>query len=191
VAVDIQKVIDALVSIQRTTTDGNVKERMGPLIDNLNAYVKDESALTDGLKSQLATLQQANDGLQKDNTVLRQQLTKFEGVTSASPLNLAAAFKNVVDAIQAGARGSAGVGTTIKALDIEVKSMVQVQDDKTTVLLLPSIGTQVRPESLSTMRVSFGAIPVASTPPAGTGAHHPDPEPPAHIPPASKPSTGD
>lgn len=177
-AVDILKVMETLASIQQTTTDGRVKELMGPLLVDLRTFVKDENANIDSLKATVETHQQANDALRIADADLRQQLSKYECITSATPLNLAKAFKNVVDEIQAGARGSPGVGTTIKALDIEVKTILQVPDEKSTVLLFPSIGSQVRPESLSTLRVSFGAIPVA-----GTQAVNPEVQPPGAGPP--------
>jgi hypothetical protein len=47
-------------------------------------------------------------------------------------------------------------------MDIEVKGLVQVQD-KETVLVLPGLNSSIDANALSTLRVSFGAIPVAVT----------------------------
>jgi hypothetical protein len=82
-----------------------------------------------------------------------------EQVTRVEPLDLARSFRGVIDEIQAEARQSAVAGVTIKAMDIEVKGLVEAAPGATR-LVLPSSATQVDPNALSTLRVSFGVVPV-------------------------------
>lgn len=81
-----------------------------------------------------------------------------------SPLDVANAFRQVVDQVQTEARESPGVGTTIKSLDLEVKAFVHVEDDGATALSFPPPDAAVDASSLSTLRISFGAIPGAVPP---------------------------
>src|SRR5262249_274991 len=92
-------------------------------------------------------------------------------------LSVANSFKTVVDSIQAQARQAPGVATTVRSMDVEVKGLVQVQPDLTTVLVLPTAGSGIDPNLLSTLRLSFAAVPVA--------APLPRPAPPAPPPPAA------
>ena len=56
------------------------------------------------------------------------------------------------------------MGTTIKSLDLEVKAFVHVEDDGVTALSFPQPDAAVEAGSLSTLRISFGAIPPAVPP---------------------------
>jgi hypothetical protein len=82
---------------------------------------------------------------------------------SVSPLDVANAFKQVVEQVQAEAREAPGVATTIKSLDLEVKAFVQVEEGETA-LAFPKPDAEVDASTLSTLRVSFGAIPSALPP---------------------------
>jgi len=103
-------------------------------------------------------------------------------VSRASPIDIAKSFRAVVDEIQADARAAPEVGVTIKSMDIEVKGLVEVDEDKTA-LVLPSAKAQIDPSALSTLRVSFGAVPVL--PPAEAPR---EPEPPRVAPRRRRPS---
>jgi hypothetical protein len=81
-----------------------------------------------------------------------------------SPLDVANAFRQVVEQVQTEAREAPGVGTTIKSLDLEVKAFVQVDRDGETALAFPKPDAEVDSSALSTLRVSFGAIPSAVPP---------------------------
>jgi hypothetical protein len=83
---------------------------------------------------------------------------------SMSPLDVANAFKQVVEQVQNEAREAPGVATTIKSLDLEVKAFVQVDRDGETALAFPRHDAEVDASALSTLRVSFGAIPSALPP---------------------------
>ena len=88
---------------------------------------------------------------------------------SMSPLDVANAFKQVVEQVQTEAREAPGVGTTIKSLDLEVKAFVQVNGDGETALAFPKPDAEVDASALSTLRVSFGAIPSALPPEQPSG----------------------
>ena len=83
---------------------------------------------------------------------------------SMSPLDVANAFKQVVEQVQNDAREAPGVATTIKSLDLEVKAFVQVDREGETSLAFPQHDAEVDASALSTLRVSFGAIPSALPP---------------------------
>ena len=78
---------------------------------------------------------------------------------------MANAFRQVVEQVQTEARESPGVATTIRSLDLEVKAFVQVDDSGETALTFPHPDAEVDASALSTLRVSFGAIPTATPPP--------------------------
>src|SRR5262249_60338241 len=73
-----------------------------------------------------------------------------------------------------------------KSRDSEVRGRAPVSRDKTTQLVLPAAGSAIDAAALSTLRISFGAIPVAGTQaaptPAPAGSARPAPAPPAPAP---------
>jgi hypothetical protein len=91
-------------------------------------------------------------------------LEDFLRAPKTSPLDVAKAFREVIDQVQTEARESPGVATTIKSLDLEVKAFVHVEDDGATALSFPPPDAAVDASSLSTLRISFGAIPAAAPP---------------------------
>lgn len=86
-----------------------------------------------------------------------------------APLDLAQSFRQVVDSVQAEARAAPGGATTIQSLTVEVKGLVQVDASGKTSLVLPQTGAGVDPQALSTLHISFAAIPGAVAPPPATG----------------------
>jgi hypothetical protein len=195
VAATIDDILSRLAKLQDATTDGRVKEQLPGIVKDLKSYAQDQEternklqdalnqqkATIDKLTSTVATLQQTNADQTKQIEELKKRLAGSE--SSATPLNLATSFKGVIDAIQAEARQTPGVATTVKSMDIEVKGLVQVSSDKATQLVLPAVGSTIDPNALSTLRISFGAIPVAGTPARPTS---PAPATPA---PATPPTT--
>jgi len=103
---------------------------------------------------------------------LKIQLAGTEQVTRASPVDLARSFRAVIEEFHTEAREAEDVGVAIKALDLEVKGLVEV-DERTTTLVLPSAGAAVDPTALSTFRVSFAAVPAVPA----EEAPEPPPEP--------------
>jgi hypothetical protein len=82
-------------------------------------------------------------------------------------------FRKLMDTIQQDARlpRAGEAATTLKNLEIELKGLVVIEEDEARIVP-PQPGSQVDPGLLSTIRLSFGTIPVL----------RPQPEPP---PPAS------
>jgi hypothetical protein len=85
--------------------------------------------------------------------------TRPDEASRIEPLELARSFRGVIEEIQAEARQSEVAGVTIKAMDLEVKGLVEAAPGATQ-LVLPSSQTEVDPGALSTLRVSFGVVPV-------------------------------
>lgn len=182
----IDDILTRLAKLLDATTDSRVKEALPGVIKDLKAYAQDQETqrnkLLDTLNQQKSTIDELQGtvaALQKTTAdqaqqidALKKQLAGVGAASSATPLNLATSFKGVIDAVQAEARQTPGVATTIKSMDIEVKGLVQVSSDQATQLVLPAVGSAIDPNALSTLRISFGAIPVA-----GTAAATPAPTP--------------
>jgi hypothetical protein len=78
---------------------------------------------------------------------------------AVTPLNLAQSFREVVESVQAQARAAPGDAATIQTLNVEVKGLVQVDANGETNLVLPHTGAAVDPQMLSTLSISFAAVP--------------------------------
>ena len=135
-------------------------------IAKLTAQIAEGDKQISELKTQLAA---------KDSEIaaLKDQLAGSTQVTRASPSDLAKSFRAVINEFHAEAREADDVGVAIKTLDLEVKGLVEVDEQKTT-FVLPSAGTAVDPTVLSTMRVSFSTFPLVTAP-----APAPAPSPPS------------
>jgi TolA-binding protein len=122
-------------------------------------------------QSKISDLEVANSDLQQQNLRLTEELDRLRkttgGVSSTAPGDLARSLRDVFDTIQSEARSAAGVGVTVKSMDVEMKSLVEVSSAGVTGLVFPAAGAAVDPNTLSTLRMSFGAIPVAAPPAAG------------------------
>jgi hypothetical protein len=112
------------------------------------------------------------EGKDKEIAELKSQLGGADQVTRASPSDIAKSFRAVMDEFHTEAREAEDVGVAIKTLDLEVKGLVEVDEQKTT-LVLPSAGAAVDPTALSTFRVSFAAVPAV----AAEAPPEPPPEP--------------
>lgn len=108
----------------------------------------------------------------KEIADLKAQLGGADQVTRASPSDIAKSFRAVMDEFHTEAREAEDVGVAIKTLDLELKGLVEVDEQRTT-LVLPSAGAAVDPTALSTFRVSFAAVPALPT----EVAPEPPPEP--------------
>ena len=108
------------------------------------AYLKEAAALA-------ARLQQ--DDLRKEAAI--------------RPEDFAKRFRSLIDTIQVEARkgGEGDVATTLKSLDVELKGLIVVEKDEAR-LVTPSPTQPVDPGQLSTIRMSFGSIPVLPSAPA-------------------------
>jgi hypothetical protein len=108
----------------------------------------------------------------KEIAELKAKLGGADQVTRASPSDIAKSFRAVMDEFHTEAREADDVGVAIKTLDLEVKGLVEVDEQRTT-FVLPSTGAAVDATALSTFRVSFAAVPAV---PAEV-APEPPPEP--------------
>jgi hypothetical protein len=108
---------------------------------------------------------------EKDKLIEELKQQQEAQVTRASTSDIAKSFRTLIDEFHAEARDADEVGVAIKALDVEIKGLVEVEEKKTT-LVLPTSGAALEPSALSTLRVSFATVPVvpAEEPP-------PPPEP--------------
>lgn len=146
-------------------------------INNLTKTVTDNQAAITSLQNQNDNLKLQVSTQQATIDKLKAQLAAAAAAPpSASPLDLADSFRKVVDQIQTQARlqAASGPATTIRSMDIEVRGLVNVQNGSTS-LVLPSIATPIDPAQLSTLRLSFAAVPPAgrTSPPAVTGISPP------------------
>jgi uncharacterized phage infection (PIP) family protein YhgE len=150
---------DALTKIQADVRDfaqerSTERDRLQAIVTGLQAQVTQGATTIAQLNQTIAT--QA-----AEIEPLKAQAASMGDVTQSTPLDIAKSFREVMESIQGEARNAPGVGTTIKGLEIEVKGLVQVTDNATN-LVLPNIGTVVDSNALSTLRVSFGAVPVVA-----------------------------
>lgn len=79
-------------------------------------------------------------------------------VSRVEPVELARSFRGVIEQIQQEAREADVAGVTIKAMDLEVKGLVEAAPGATR-LVLPSIAAELDSNALSTLRLSFGVVP--------------------------------
>lgn len=80
---------------------------------------------------------------------------------AVKPYDLAQPFRSMIETIQNQAREpqEGDVAATLKAVDVELKGLIVVEEDETRVVT-PRISQAVDPAMLSTIRMSFGSIPV-------------------------------
>jgi hypothetical protein len=90
-----------------------------------------------------------------------------------TPLDLAQSFKQVVESVQAQARAAPAGAATIQSLNVEVKGLVQVDASGQTNLVLPQTGASVDAQTLSTLHISFAAVPGTGGPSAAAAGQPP------------------
>jgi chromosome segregation ATPase len=111
------------------------------------------------------------NALQAEADGLRDQISKHAAeATTATPQDLAGHFARVVEDLQAEAmaRTDRKIVSTMRSFEVELKGIVQADEEtKTTRLILPAAG-EVDPNQLSTLRMSFAAIPTLWREPRAT-----------------------
>jgi hypothetical protein len=186
-AVDIVSVVavfDRIREINTLPALQDFKPMMVRAAADLRAYLTDQQTQINSLQTQVTNLIASTNQNQARIAGLTNQINELNaevmtkqkiidelnarqgGESSpASPLKLATSFKSIVDQIQQQARADTGSGaaTTLRNMDIEVKALVTVQGSEP-VLFLPSPGSTVDSNQLSTMRLSFAAIPTLPPP---------------------------
>jgi hypothetical protein len=90
--------------------------------------------------------------------------------------DLAKGFRSVIQTIQREAFDEAvgDVGTTLKALDIELKGLIVVEDNEARVVP-PAPGAEIDAGQLSTIRMSFASVPLMRAPEPVTPEQPPGP----------------
>src|SRR5439155_25867408 len=187
---NIGDVVTKLNNIQNIKTIDDFKvqqESLVQAVENLKVHLTDQDTQINGLNQQIASGQLQITSITSQDELLEHQVSnqlatihqlkaRLNAISAApppaTPIALADSFRKVVDQIQTQARlqSASGPATTIRSMDIEVKGLVNVQDGNT-VLVLPTPGSQLDPNQLSTLRVSFAAIPATgrAAPPTVTG----------------------
>ena len=158
---DIQPVLDLLDSARQALAGvpqaQAASAQLAQAREQLAVYAQQRDAEAAQLQVTNATLQQQLVAAQAEVARLHEQVD--EAPPTTTPVDLARSFRDVVDTVQSEARTAPGIGVTIRSMDIEVKGLVTV-DQQGTSLVLPQPGTGIDAGALSTLRVSFGAIPV-------------------------------
>jgi hypothetical protein len=184
--------------VVKGTTDQRMRLQVTQLQDEIKTFASDQDAQQQQLRQTIASdqatltqLQAAHQALQTHANELQSQVADLQKrldaeavVTRSTPVDLVQSFRTLIEQIQSEARGASEVGVTIKSMDVEVKSLVEVDQNQTS-LVLPSVKSGIDAGQLSTLRLSFGAVPTVQAssetepPPPPTP---PPPPPPRPIP---------
>lgn len=123
----------------------------------LRELVKEQSA-------RMRTLLQEQQAAIEEAQKIVSQLGSGETPPTSRPAHpeaLARQFRTVIERIQLDARQpkTGDVGTTLKSLEVELKGLIVVEDDEARILT-PSPGRAIDSGTLSTIKMSFGTIPL-------------------------------
>jgi IPT/TIG domain len=158
---DIQPVLDLMEAAQRVISGlpqpQSALDALAQARERLVAYAQQRDADEAQLQAAYGRLEQQLNAAQADMSRLREQIDSQ--APAATPIELARSFRDVVGTVQSEARAASGVGVTIRSMDVEVKGLVTV-DQQGTSVVLPQPGTGIDAGTLSTLRLSFVAIPV-------------------------------
>ncbi len=134
---EIEPILERLAKLRERIEQPEVQEELAALEKELRAYASERERLIEELRAAAG---------------------EEPPVSRVAPADLARSFTDVIQKIQSEAREAEYVGVTIKAMDVEVKGLVEVEEERTA-LVLPAAAAAIDPALLSTLRVSFGAIP--------------------------------
>ncbi|HZP00767.1 MAG TPA: hypothetical protein VFD30_10775 [Terriglobia bacterium] len=179
--IDLGNVVKTLDKIRDISQlDPATRKQLVSSVDDLKTGLQDLETERNGLlttlnenKTTIASLQAENSNLKRDSAAkdatIEDLKKKLAAATSppqgTKPLDLANSFKSVVDRIQQEALQSGGMATTVKSMDLELKVLVN-QKDQDVLVVLPTPTAPIDPNQLSTLRVSFGAVPGVAPPAA-------------------------
>jgi hypothetical protein len=116
----------------------------------------------------LSFTKQLNDLQNEQEDVLQNALRLSKELSQQGPppkpvgaIDIARQFRSVIDKLQLEARVPQGEesAATVKSLDIELKALIVVEDDEARIVT-PAPGRTFEPGQLSTIRMSFGSIPL-------------------------------
>ncbi len=182
-----------------------LQPKLTAAITELRSYITTKDALVSDLQTRLGAAQANVDTLTTQNGTLNGEVTQLTAQNtqlqaqvaaaknqSASPLEVAQSLKSMFDQVHQStqAQTGAGVQSSLTNLHMELKTLVNVQRDTPdaapqALLVFPDPTALPDPAHLSTMQLSFGAVPnlQAGKPAAVT------PEPPTPAPTPPTPST--
>lgn len=161
----LRKALDAATAenaqLQATNAaQESANAKLQQTLESVQAQLAELRAAFDAATAQNAQLKATNAAQAKEIDTLKGHLSD-EPVTRATPLALAQSFRSVIDEFHATQTEGAEIGVTIKSMDLEVKGLVEATAAGTeTSLVLPRVPKGIDAASLSTLRVSFGAVPV-------------------------------
>jgi outer membrane murein-binding lipoprotein Lpp len=150
-------------------------------LSDTKTYLSFQDAAISDLHSQLSAEQTRNSTLAGQNADLNSQVATLQAtvaqlqarvdaakIQTASPLEVAQSFKGVLDTIQQAALNGGGVQTTLTSMNVQLKAVVSMQTPATgapqALLVFPDPTALPDPNSLSTVTLSFGAIPNLKAP---------------------------
>jgi hypothetical protein len=127
-----------------------------PLAEKVAAYTKEVTLHLDRQEALLKEVKELADAIAKEQA---------SGAQGAAPLDIARNLRGVVDTLQGElASPKSGLGTALRSFDVELKGVVVVENNQTK-LVLPPPTERLEAHQVSTLRMSFAAVPVA--PPEG------------------------
>lgn len=186
---DINDIISVLNTIQTMTADQFPAQQpaLAQAVNSLKTWVTIQQATVSNLSNQVSDLQTQNANLSSQvgnlNAQVAQQQATITQLQSqlaaaknqqASPLDVARSLKGVLDQIQTEAREAGGVQATLTNMNVQIKALVNVQPATATappqaVLVFPDPTALPDPNALSTVSLSFSAIPNLKAAVAGAG----------------------
>lgn len=155
------EILNWLKELQRENTQFQQVIRKPPSLENL---IQAAGGFSGKIAEMLKSLQGAHDAAFAEAQKIREELSRREPQPVKTG-ELVANFRAVLEAAQLEARKprEGEVAATLKSLDVEVKGFLTVEKGETAVVT-PAPGRMVEPGQLSTIRMSFGTIPVLRPP---------------------------
>lgn len=137
--------------------------------------LKKLAAAADAFAGQVAESSKASlANVQAAEAAARETTTQTNRPVKADVL--ARQFRSVIEGIQKEAQSqpSGEIGVTLKSFEVELKALIVVEGDSPAIVT-PTPDRGVDPGQLSTVRLSYGSVPVLKTPVATT------PPPPTNV----------
>jgi gas vesicle protein len=157
----LKEAVDDMNQLRETLTEFSQRiETAAP--DEIASAAEDFSGR---LNEILGTLQPDLEDAMSLSQELREQLESAGEQQAVKTDNLAQSFRSMIENIQnqARQRREGIAAATLKSVDVELKGLIVVEEDEARVIT-PTLSQAIDPATLSTIRMSFGSIPVLQTP---------------------------
>lgn len=170
----LQQVSQTFATLQQFQA---IQPQLTAALSELQGYITSHDAILNDLKTQLGTAQANEDALTNQNATLNTQVTQLNAQVAqlqaqvaaaknqtATPFEVAQSLKTMFDQIHQTTQSSAGVQSSLTNLHFELKTLINVQRDTpagpaSALLVFPDPTALPDPAHLSTMQLSFGAVP--------------------------------